>query len=113
MREIWREIFGIEVSNLGDVRGAYPTQNGAYLRVQTTDGPKLLHRLVCEAFHGPAPTDKPLALHWDDDPLNNDCSNLRWGSAQDNADDMKRNNAARGLSHSNSAYRQTRTSFMG
>ena len=50
-----------------------------------------LHRLVCEAFHGPAPEGKPYALHWDDNPRNNRADNLRWGSAAENTDDSKRN----------------------
>jgi len=63
------------------------------LWVQTTDGfrAKLVHRLVCEAFHGPAPEGKPLVLHWDDDPSNNHYSNLRWGSYADNRNDAVRN----------------------
>lgn len=45
------------------------------------------HRLVCEAFHGPAPEDKPLALHNDGNPRNNHASNLRWGDLSDNQAD--------------------------
>lgn len=49
------------------------------------------HRLVCEAFHGPQPEGKPLVLHWDDDPANNDKDNLRWGDLSDNQADAVRN----------------------
>ena len=53
--------------------------------------PYLVHRLVLEAFVGPAPEDKPLGLHWDDDPANNCLGNLRWGSRSDNMHDRVRN----------------------
>jgi hypothetical protein len=41
-------------------------------------------RLVCEAFHGPPPPDKPLALHIDENSLNNTPGNLKWGSQKEN-----------------------------
>lgn len=47
-----------------------------------------VHRLVCEAWHGPAPGPKPQCRHLDGDPHNNAASNLRWGSAAENAADM-------------------------
>lgn len=50
-----------------------------------------VHRLVCEAFHGPAPDGKPYVLHWDDNPANNFPENLRWGDKRDNAQDAIRN----------------------
>lgn len=49
-----------------------------------------IHRLVCEAFHGPAPADKPWALHRNGDHRDNRAENLYWGSPQDNVDDMIR-----------------------
>lgn len=54
---------------------------------------KFVHRLVCEAFHGPAPEGKPLVLHWDDSPTNNASLNLRWGNAAENSADRLRNSA--------------------
>lgn len=41
-------------------------------------------RLVCEAFHGPAPEDKPYCLHRDEDSRNNRSKNLYWGTQQEN-----------------------------
>ena len=41
-------------------------------------------RLVCEAFHGPPPDDKPLCLHGDEDSRNNRADNLRWGTPSEN-----------------------------
>lgn len=51
----------------------------------------LVHRLIAEAFLGPAPQGKPLVLHWDDNPTNNRVSNLRWGDLSDNQRDAVRN----------------------
>jgi len=45
------------------------------------------HRLVCSAFHGPAPGGKPWVLHNDGDVTNNHESNLRWGSPRENLED--------------------------
>lgn len=45
--------------------------------------------LALSAFVGPA--NGRLALHWDDNPWNNNISNLRWGSYSDNATDAVRN----------------------
>lgn len=44
----------------------------------------IVSRLVCEAFHGPAPFDGAMALHKDEDPSNNTPSNLEWGTAKKN-----------------------------
>lgn len=43
-----------------------------------------VHRLVCEAFHGPAPEDKPVVIHIDEDATNNKPDNLRWGTQKEN-----------------------------
>jgi hypothetical protein len=50
-----------------------------------------IHRIVARAFIGEPPPDKPLVLHWDDDPKNNNVENLRYGNTQDNVDDAIRN----------------------
>lgn len=41
--------------------------------------------------HEPPPFDGAYALHRDDDPWNNDPSNLRWGTQADNMADASRN----------------------
>ena len=51
---------------------------------------KRIHRLVAEAFI-PNPCGYPYVLHWDDDKTNNDVSNLRWGTRDDNTEDAIRN----------------------
>lgn len=46
----------------------------------------LVHRLVLESFIG-APGEDVQGCHGDGDVGNNTLANLRWGTAQDNADD--------------------------
>lgn len=41
-------------------------------------------RLICEAFHGLAPADKPVCMHMDENSRNNRPSNLQWGSQKEN-----------------------------
>ena len=41
-------------------------------------------RLVCEAFHGPAPEGKPYVLHIDENARNNKPDNLMWGTQKEN-----------------------------
>lgn len=43
-----------------------------------------VHRLVCEAFHGPAPEGKNYVLHLDENALNNRPENLKWGTQKEN-----------------------------
>lgn len=57
--------------------------------------------LICEAFHGVEPDAKHKALHWDGNSLNDVASNLRWGTAKDNAEDgIRLNEVLRGSRHS-------------
>ena len=49
-----------------------------------------VHRLVLEAFVGPCPEGME-ACHWDDDPTNNQLSNLRWAPRSENNHDRARN----------------------
>lgn len=109
--ETWRPIVryeGVyEVSDLGRVRsldrivpnsgtrGGSMSVKGRVLKTLIHKGYRqftvsgklcLVHRLVCEAFNGPS--NGLWALHKDGDSLNNLASNLRWGTAQENAQDM-------------------------
>ena len=43
-----------------------------------------LHRLVCEAFHGPKPSSEAVVIHLDEDGMNNRPENLRWGTQKEN-----------------------------
>lgn len=115
MNEVWKPVIGFEgiysVSNRNRLkREKGQTSNGrqwaekiltprrnkdGYVRYTLyRDGKPhyvVLHRLVCEAFHGPAPEGKPLVLHRDDDPANNTPENLYWGDLSDNQSDVIRN----------------------
>lgn len=49
-----------------------------------------VHRLVCTAWHGPAPGPEALVLHGPNhDPRDNRPSNLRWGTLQENVTDRE------------------------
>lgn len=43
-----------------------------------------VHKLVCEAFHGPKPFVGAIVLHKDDNPMNNRPENLKWGTQKEN-----------------------------
>lgn len=93
--EIWKAIEqlpGFEISNLGRIRDS----KGTIRKVQHhTKGYQFfvlslpVHKMVCEAFHGPPPFEGAMVLHGPDhNKHNNHEDNLRWGTAQENSDDM-------------------------
>lgn len=41
-------------------------------------------RLVCEAFHGPAPFEGAVVMHLDENSRNNRPDNLAWGTQKEN-----------------------------
>lgn len=98
--EIWQPVnghVGFEVSNAGNVRraGCSPKKltidAAGYLRVGLWDGERtlvrLVHQLVCEAFHGPAPSPAHEVAHRDGVKSNCREDNLRWATrAENNAD---------------------------
>lgn len=49
-----------------------------------------VHRIVCKCFHGDPPTAKHQVAHGDGDRQNNQASNLRWATHQENASDKFR-----------------------
>jgi len=63
---------------------------GGYLHVVLhKDGKRktvLIHRLICEAFHGPAPSEQHQVNHIDRCKTNNTPSNLEWVTAKGNTD---------------------------
>lgn len=65
--------------------------NGGYLTVAVRKDGKyyyfLIHRLVLETFIGPCPEGME-CLHGDGSRTNNRVENLRWGTRQENCDDM-------------------------
>lgn len=113
MDEIWKGIPGFtgsyEVSNCGRVRslsrqvqckdGAFRTFHGRILKPWRSVGgynqvylpgrkPKLVHRLVLEAFVGPAPEGTE-CRHLDGDKENNRLDNLQWSTHVENERDKK------------------------
>lgn len=104
-QEIWKPVIGFPsyaVSSLGRVKRVLPDSYGRSLAhflnpVPRKDGyisfslhhcgkqsVKLGHRIVCEAFYGPAPAGRPYACHNDGNKANNVLSNLRWDSPSNN-----------------------------
>lgn len=114
-REEWRPIGGYEafaVSTFGRIKRIRPSLKngkvgnllksscgkGGYLKIalkadghDETEWPRafLVHRLVAEAFIGPAP-DRHVVAHFDGDRLNNFLGNLRWATHLENSDDARR-----------------------
>lgn len=43
-----------------------------------------VHQLVCEAFHGPKPSESSVCMHVDENAANNAPENLKWGSQKEN-----------------------------
>lgn len=75
-----------------DVRQLVPTDDGdGYLRVRLTIRGKRfnagVHRLVCQAFHGPKPTPSHEVRHLNGSRRDNRAENLAWGTRVDNAAD--------------------------
>ena len=110
MAETWRPVVGFtdyEVSDLGRVRRCRPgarnhkcavlrpwVGNHEYLTIGLTLGGKihrrLVHRLVCEAFHGPAPSAGHQVAHGDGTRRNNRADNVRWATRAENMGDCLR-----------------------
>ena len=113
MSRTWRPAAGyeeyLEVSSDGYVkfiprlvnRSAHPyvtkervtkgsVRKDGYCRVFLKRKTLYVHRLVLETFSGPAPTKTHVVMHKDDDPRNNDISNLSWGTQEENVLDMIR-----------------------
>lgn len=75
----------------GGARVLSPIRMGNYVGLQLARDDGLLereyvHRLICEAFHGPCP-DGMECRHLDGDRTNNSADNLAWGTKQENEDD--------------------------
>lgn len=104
----WRPVAGFpyEVSRDGRVRrtagGSNNAKPGRILKGYTdtygyvvvrlskngTVHDRKVHRLVCEAFHGPS--NLPEVRHLDGNRSNNHASNLAWGTTAENAADRAR-----------------------
>lgn len=68
-----------------------------------------VHRLVCEAFHGPRPFTTAQVRHLDGDQRNNVAANLAWGTAADNMQDRLRHgtNPMANMTHCHSGHEYT------
>lgn len=112
VEETWKDVIGYKglykVSNLGRVKRLpksfirkdgkpfnlkekvltpNPIKGGYYQLKLTRAGNEksiLLHRIVCRAFHGPAPKGKNFVNHKDTDKENNSETNLEWCSFKEN-----------------------------
>lgn len=49
-----------------------------------------VHSIVCEAFHGPRPSDDHQVAHSDGVRSNNRADNLRWATRSENMEDQRR-----------------------
>lgn len=106
--EIWKDIDGYpgyQVSNFGRVRSFVNNRHGlceqwhilkpvisrnGYCTVCLGRGNRyLVSRLVAIAFI-PNPSNLPIVRHMDDNPSNNNVSNLAWGTQTDNMQDCVR-----------------------
>lgn len=67
------------------------------VKVRTSTGMRkaLVHKLVCDAFHGPKPTPIHEVRHLDGNKTNNSSDNLAWGTRSENAQDRKRHGTER------------------
>ena len=65
-------------------------QSDGYRSVQYKGKHYLVHRIVCRAFDGLPPRDKPFVDHIDRCKTNNKPSNLHWVSNKENCDNKDR-----------------------
>lgn len=64
--------------------------SGHQIVVLGRGNPFCVHKLVLDAFVGPAPAGTE-CCHHDDNPANNALCNLRWGTRSENMADFRRN----------------------
>ena len=55
-----------------------------YAIVTGAHGNLKVHRLVCEAFHGPPPAPNSVVIHLNENGLDNRAENLQWGTQKEN-----------------------------
>lgn len=72
----------------------YLTFNMSLPGQSRTKRSRSVHVVVCETYHGPRPPGM-VARHLDGNPLNNQASNLAWGTRAENAEDARRHGTLR------------------
>ena len=84
----------------GHVLALNKSRNHGYLSITLHNGEKpkewLVHRLVCEAFHGPRPPLQDVA-HLNGDGRDNRASHVRWASRKHNQQDVHIRSFARAV----------------
>lgn len=83
-------IFSARQGKLRERRVAGKRYKMTMLRVNGKPRNFSVHRAVCEAFHGPCPPDHQVR-HLDNNPHNNNASNLAWGTRVENMADKHSN----------------------
>jgi hypothetical protein len=69
----------------GSIRRANRNARHQYYGLFTSKyGNLKVHRLVCEAFHGPPPFDGAVVIHLNENALDNRPSNVKWGTQKEN-----------------------------
>lgn len=68
----------------GEERKAGKTAKHKYMGTTYRKKNYKVHTLVCEAFHGPKPTDTSVVIHINEDGTDNRPENLRWGTQKEN-----------------------------
>jgi len=85
----------MKIPYYGQMPHGGPKSYGGYPKIGSWDGARYIHaikgggtykvaRLVCEAFHGPAPAENLVCMHLDENSRNNRPENLRWGTQKEN-----------------------------
>lgn len=69
-----------------------------YLRICLGGKTLKVHRLVCQAFHGPQPAGHEVG-HTDGNKLNNTAANLRWVTRSENIKDQVRHGTHKGAAN--------------
>lgn len=91
IRRVWRACGATPGKILAPTRQAnLPNYLFVGLSINRVQKRIAIHRLVCEAFHGPQPSRKHEVAHWDGDGFNNAAVNLRWATRPENSADKWR-----------------------
>ena len=63
-----------------------------------------IHTLVCEAFHGPKPSEDSVVVHLNENGLDNRPENLKWGTQKENLNMPKFIEYCKGRTGDNNPY---------